>query len=269
MLRIIATAWATILLASSAMAQTIDLNSARIIDLSHTYDETTVYWPTSPSKFELTELAYGETPAGFFYSAYTFSMPEHGGTHLDAPMHFNRGGQSTDQIPLETLIGRAVVIDITAQAGADADYRLTVDDILADEAANGPIPEGAIVLLRTGWSARWPDTKAYMGDDRPGDASNLHFPSYGVDAVKLLIEQRGAKVLGVDTASNDYGQSADFPVHQIMGAANIPGLENLTGLDALPARGATIIALPTKIGGGSGGPVRVVALISGAVPVRK
>lgn len=244
-----------------AGAQTIDIGAARIVDLTHPYNADTVYWPTSPSRFELTTLADGETPGGWYYSAYSFSTPEHGGTHMDAPRHFFRTGNATDQVPLSQLIGRAVVIDIADKAAANADYTLTVADILADEAAHGPIPEGAIILLRSGWSARWPDAKTYLGDDKPGDASNLHFPSYSPAAARFLIAERGAKALGVDTASNDPGRSTDFPVHQIMGAANIPGLENLNGLERLPARGATLIALPIKIEGGSGGPVRVVALV--------
>ncbi len=244
-----------------AGAQTIDIETARIVDLTHPYNAATVYWPTSPSRFVLTILANGETPGGWYYSAYAFSTPEHGGTHLDAPRHFSRTGNATDEVPLRQLIGRVVVIDMSDQAAKDADYTLTVADILADEAANGPIPKGAIVLLRSGWSARWPDAKAYLGDDKPGDASNLHFPSFGPEAARFLIESRGAKALGVDTASNDAGQSMDFPVHRIMGAANIPGLENLNGLGRLPARGATLIALPIKIEGGSGGPARVVALV--------
>ena len=247
--------------AATAGAQTIDIGAARIIDLSHPYNDETIYWPTSPSRFALQMLADGETPGGWYYSAYSFSTPEHGGTHLDAPRHFSRSGHATDQVPLRQLIGRAVVIDISDPAAKDADYTLTVADILADEAANGPIPEAAIILLRSGWSARWPDAKAYLGDDKPGDASNLHFPSYGPEAARFLIAERGAKALGVDTASNDPGRSTDFPVHRIMGAANIPGLENLNGLERLPARGAILVALPIKIEGGSGGPVRVIALV--------
>ena len=252
--------------APSASAQTLDIGAARMVDLSHPYNSQTVYWPTSPSRFVLETLAAGETPGGWYYSAYAFSMPEHGGTHLDAPRHFSRQDFAADQVPLSQLIGRTVVIDISAQAARDADYTLTVADVLADEAANGPIPQGAIVLLRTGWSARWPAVKAYLGDDTPGDASNLHFPSYGPAAASFLIKERGATALGIDTASNDPGRSTDFPVHRIMGAANIPGLENLAGLERLPARGATLIALPIKIEGGSGGPVRVVALVPEAIP---
>ena len=119
------------------------------------------------------------------------------------------------------------------------------------------------MLLRTGWSRRWPDRKSYFGDDTPGDASKLHFPSFGEAAAKLLVEERKAAALGVDTASIDYGQSKDFAVHRIAAARNVPGLENLMSLERLSPTGSIVFALPMKIEGGSGGPVRVVALLSG------
>lgn len=236
------------------------LDAGRLVDLTHPYNAETIFWPTSPSAFRLDTLFHGHTEGGWFYSANAFSTPEHGGTHLDAPIHFFEGRQTTDQIPLDRLIGPAVVIDISRQAAADADYRLTVEDVLAFEAAHGGIAEGSIVLLRTGWSTRWPDRRAYLGDDTPGDASRLHFPSYGEGAARLLVEARRVSVLGADVASIDYGQSTDFMVHRIAAEHNVPGLENLANLDQLPPTGATVIALPMKIEGGSGGPVRVVAV---------
>lgn len=249
------------LLAVSAVRQEpIDFSVHTIVDLTHPYNDKTVYWPTSPSKFRLEQLAYGKTEGGYFYSAYSLSTPEHGGTHLDAPRHFSESGRTADQIPIGQLMGAAVVIDVSAQARANRDHRLTLDDVVAFEKAHGPIPAEAIVLLRTDWSRHWPDTKAYLGDDRPGDASRLSFPSYGDEAARVLVEDRRVAALGVDTASIDYGRSTDFIVHRIAAARNVPGLENLTNLDRLPPRGATVIALPMKIEGGSGGPVRVVAL---------
>jgi kynurenine formamidase len=244
----------------SARQTPLDLSRYRIIDLTHPYNAQTVYWPTSPSKFRLEKLAYGKMDAGYFYSAFSICTPEHGGTHLDAPIHFAEKGRTADQIPLTQLIAPAVVIDISAKTRADRDYRLTREDVLAFEKQHGPIAAGTIVLLRTDWSRHWPNAKAYLGDDTPGDASKLSFPSYGEAAARILVE-RNVAALGIDTASIDYGRSTDFIVHRVAAAKNVPGLENLTGLDALPPRGATVIALPMKIEGGSGGPVRVVALI--------
>jgi kynurenine formamidase len=245
-----------------AGSRAVDVSSARIVDLTHSFDDKTLYWPTAPSGFQLQQLHHGRTEGGYFYAANSFCAPEHGGTHLDAPIHFAEGRWTVEQIPLEKLVGRAVVIDVGPSAAKDPDYRLTAEDIKAWEQRHGRIPKGAIVLLRTGWSSRWPDRKRYFGDDKPGDASNLHFPSYGKEAAELLVRTRGVAVLGVDTPSIDHGPSKDFIVHQIASAASVSGLENLANLDQLPAVGAFVVALPMKIAGGSGGPLRILAFVS-------
>ncbi len=239
----------------------LDPTRYRIVDLTHPFDEQTIYWPTSPSTFELDTLSYGHTEGGYFYSAAAFSAPEHGGTHLDAPIHFSQSGQTSDQIPLDRLIAPAVVIDVSEQAGRDSDYRLSADDVLAFEQRHGRIAAGTIVLLRTGWSERWPDRRAYLGDDTPGDASRLTFPSYGEDAARLLVMEREVAAIGADVASIDYGRSTDFIVHRIAAEQNVPGFENLMRLEELPPRGALVVALPMNIRGGTGGPLRAVALV--------
>jgi kynurenine formamidase len=248
---------------SGKLRTAFDLAKVQVVDLSHSYDEETLYWPTSPSAFELESLHHGPTEAGYFYSAKTFCTPEHGGTHLDAPIHFAEGAWTSEEIPIDRLIGPAVVMDVAEKARADPDYRLSVADVEAWEAEYGTVPAGSIVLLRTGWGSFWPDRKAVFGDDTPGDASNLHFPSYGEEAARLLVEERRVAVLGADTPSIDHGPSQYFLVHQVANAANVPGLENVANLDRLPPVGAWIFALPMKIAGGSGGPVRIVALIGG------
>lgn len=245
----------------SEEGQAVDLAGQRIVDLSHAFGPRTLYWPTSPTKFRLDTLARGQTAGGYFYSANSLCTPEHGGTHLDAPVHFAERGRTASDIPLEQLAAPAVVIDISSQTAADRNYRLAARDVSNFEKEHGAIARGTIVLLRTGWSRFWPDAKAYLGDDTPGDASKLSFPGYGVDAAKQLIEERGVAALGIDTASIDYGRSTDFMVHRIAGANNVPGFENLTNLDQLPARGAIVIALPMKIEGGSGGPLRAIAFV--------
>ncbi|MBK8246884.1 MAG: cyclase family protein [Gemmatimonadetes bacterium] len=242
-------------------AQAVDLTRYRVVDLTHAFNKKTLYWPTATTGFSLDQLAYGPTPGGWFYSSYAYAAPEHGGTHLDAPIHFAKDGLTADRIPVDQFIGPAVVLDVSAQAARSADYRLTRADVLAWEKAHGTIPRGAIVILRTGWSMRWPDAKAYLGDNTPGDASRLHFPSFGEEAARLLVTDRKVKALGADVASIDYGASKDFIVHQVAARAGVLGLENLANVGVLPPKGATIIALPMKIEGGSGGPLRAVALV--------
>lgn len=244
-------------------AGAVDLAHYEIVDLTHAFDRNTIYWPTAPYHFEMDTLAWGETEGGWFYSAFLFRSPEHGGTHLDAPIHFARDGQAVDQVPLERLLGPAVVIDISHKAQEDRDYRLTVADVTAWERDHGPVPGGAIVLLRADWDRFWPDARTYLGTAERGQvaARNLHFPSYGAEAARVLVEERGAAALGADVASIDYGASTDFPVHRLIMGQNVPGLENLAHLDRLPPMGATVLALPMKIAGGSGAPVRVIALV--------
>ena len=243
-------------------AHALDLTRYRIVDLSHAYDERTLYWPSRPPmKFELERLAFGKTPGGWFYAANRVCTPEHGGTHLDAPIHFHEGGQTTAQLPLEKLVAPGVRIDVTRQSRENRDYRLTRDDVLQFEKRAGRIPAGAIVLLHTGWSRYWPNRGQYFGDESTEDPSRLTFPGYGEDAARLLVEERGVAMLGIDTASIDYGRSKDFIVHRIAAAHGVGGLENLTALQELPETGFTVIALPMKIAEGSGGPVRVIALV--------
>jgi kynurenine formamidase len=244
-----------------AAALLFDPAQTKMIDLTHAFDEKSLYWPTSPTGFEHKMLTKGKTQGGWFYSAAAFCAPEHGGTHLDAPIHFFEGGDSSATVPLEKLVAPAIVIDVSAKAEAEADYRLSVAEIDEWEKAHTKIAPGTIVLLRTGWSKYYPDRKRYFGDDSPGDASKLHFPSYGVEAAKLLVEQRKVAAIGVDTASIDYGASKDFAVHQVAAAANVPAFENLTNLDKLPDEGAIVVALPMKIGDGTGGPLRGIALL--------
>lgn len=248
-------------IAAAEKPPALDLELFDIIDLTHPLNDQTIFWPTSPSTFKLDSIAKGVTEGGYYYSANSFSMPEHGGTHFDAPVHFGEGKLSTDQVPVDRLVAPAIVIDVTKQAAGNPDYQLTTQDLAEWEARNGNVPIRAIVLLRTGWSRRWPDKLEYLGDDSPGDASKLHFPSFGPDAARILVEQRRVAALGVDVASIDIGQSTDFMVHRIAAAANVPGLENLTALDRLPETGAYIIALPIKIEGGSGGPLRAIGMV--------
>jgi kynurenine formamidase len=236
------------------------LEPARIVDMTYPFDATTIYWPTA-KPFHLTQDARGPTPGGFFYSANSFCASEHGGTHLDAPYHFSETGLTVDRVPLDRLIGSAFVIDVRAACAADPDHAATAEEIRGFERAHGPIPEGGIAILFTGWGARWPDRKRYLGDDTPGDASRLHFPGLSAGAAAYLANDRKVAGVGIDTASIDPGNSKDFRAHQVLAAANVFNLENLAAVDRLPPTGATLIALPMKIAGGTGGPVRALAIL--------
>ncbi len=232
------------------------------VDLSYAFDSATLYWPTS-TPFTLAVRSAGVTAAGFYYAANDFAAAEHGGTHLDAPIHFAAGKLTADRIPLERLIGPAVVIEPTrVLAAADRDYLVGAGDLTAWEEAHGPLPAGAIVLLRTGWGAFWPDRARYLGTAATGAGAvaELHFPGLDPVAARLLVE-RGIRAVGIDTPSIDYGQSAMFDAHQVLAAADVPIFENVAHLDRLPATGAFVVALPMKIGGGSGGPLRIAAWV--------
>ncbi len=236
--------------------------AGELVDLSHTYDKTTIFWPTAAA-FALETVSAGMTPGGYYYAANNFSTSEHGGTHLDSPVHFAQGKPTVDQIPLTRLIGPAVVIDVTSQSDANADYLITIADIEAAERRDGAIPANAIVLLRTGFSRRWPDAAKYLGTAERGEAAvaKLHFPGLHPDTAKWLVANRPIRAIGIDTASIDHGQSTLYESHRALFANEIPVFENLTSLDRLPNRGAYVVALPMKIGGGSGAPLRAIAIV--------
>jgi kynurenine formamidase len=247
-----------ILIASaSCAAQRID--DSKLVDLTHAFDASTVYWPTAED-FHWKKTAWGPNAHGKWYAAGEFSTSEHGGTHLDAPIHFAEGRQTAEQIEVARLVGPAYVIDISAQCAKERDYQLQPEDITAFEKKHGKIPAKAIVLVRTGWSRFWPDREKYLGSAQRGDASGLHFPGVSPAAAEVLVA-RGVDGVGIDTASIDHGPSQEFGAHRVLAAANIYNLENLMALERLPAKGATLIALPMKITGGSGGPVRAVAVL--------
>ncbi len=232
----------------------------KMVDLSYGFGPQTIYWPTGES-FELERVAYGPTPAGYWYAANNICMAEHGGTHMDAPIHFAESKRTADAVPLSSCVGPAVVIDVRARAAENPDYRLTVRDLEAWERDHGPLPRGAIVVMNSGWGAFWPDRRRYLGSDKKGDVANLHFPGFSKEAAEFLVDRRDIAAIAVDTPSIDYGQSTDFIVHRIVNGADKPGFENLANVDRLPPAGATIIALPIKIEGGSGAPARIIAVL--------
>ncbi|MFZ9003086.1 MAG: cyclase family protein [Robiginitalea sp.] len=233
------------------------------MDLTHDFSKETVYWVTA-REFELDTVFAGDTDKGYYYTANNFASAEHGGTHIDAPIHFSKGKQSVDEIPLERLIGPAVLIDVASRALEDRDYLISIDDLQAwEERSNSTIPEGSIVLLRTGYSQFYPDRLKYMGTDQRGQQAVklLHFPGLAPEAAKWLVANRNINAIGIDTPSIDYGQSEYFESHVTLMSADIPAFENLTNLEELPREGFLVVALPMKIKGGSGAPLRIIALM--------
>jgi kynurenine formamidase len=230
------------------------------IDLTHDFSSETIYWPTADG-FKLETVFEGFTDKGYFYDANNYSAAEHGGTHIDSPIHFAQGKQTVDEIPLERLIGPAVLIDVSQKALSDPDYQVGVKDFTDWESKNGQIANGSIVLLNTGYARYWPDKAKYMGTDKRGAEAvkKLHFPGLDPKAAKWLVENREISAIGLDTPSIDYGQSQLFESHRILFKENIPAFENVANLDKLPPKGALVIALPMKIKGGSGGPLRIIA----------
>ncbi|MDP5064114.1 MAG: cyclase family protein [Haliea sp.] len=253
-----------ILVATTAIAQPAPSPFAgyQLIDLTHAFDENTIYWPTE-DPFEHEEEFKGTTEGGWYYTSYRVHTAEHGGTHIDAPIHFAEGKWTADEIPLSSLISPAVVIDVSEAALANPDYQLDLATLRAWEADHGAIPQGAAVLLNTGYAQFWPDRLRYLGTDARGDegVANLRFPGFSLEAVTYLLEKRGISAVGLDTPSIDYGQSKDFIVHRYLYSHNVLGFENVANLNALPATGAHVVALPMKIRGGSGGPLRIIGLV--------
>jgi kynurenine formamidase len=236
--------------------------SGRWIDLTHDFSAETVYWPTAEN-FKLDTVFAGFTDKGYYYSAYNFCAAEHGGTHIDAPVHFAEGHKTVEEISLQQLIGPAVVIDVSRKALKDRDYQVRVEDFTGWEAKFGTIPDNSIILLRTGSGKFWPDRQTYMGTEERGQeaVSKLHFPGLHPEAAQWLVKNRNISAIGLDTPSIDYGQSQLFESHQILFDQNIPVFENVAQLDQLPEKGSFVIALPMKIKGGSGGPLRIIAFL--------
>lgn len=246
----------------SATAALQAVRTSRIIDLTHSFDRDTIYWPTQ-SGFNLVRGPAGITEKGYYYAANRFEAAEHGGTHIDAPIHFFQDGNTVDQIPLEKLIGEAAVVDVTKSCAEDSDYQVDIQDLRRWEMSHDRQLIDVIVLLRTGYGRHWKNRQRYLGTNQTGPAAvaNLHFPGLAPAAARWLVEHRSIKAIGIDTASIDYGQSRQFQSHVTLFKHGVPAFENVHSLDQLPTAKVTVIALPMKIGGGSGAPLRIIAML--------
>jgi kynurenine formamidase len=241
--------------------QKLDLNNLKWVDLTYSFDSTTLYWPNNLTKFVHHTDSEGLTPLGYYYSSYSICTPEHGGTHLDAPIHFAQNKLSVDELPLSSLTGNAVVIDVSKNALANRDYQISISDVEKWEEQNGKMESNTIVLFKTGYGKYYPNRGNYFGTPKTGIEAipELHFPGIDPTTASWLVKERAIKAVGLDTPSLDYGQSKDFKTHQILLGHDKPGFENVAHLDQLPAKGVYVVALPMKIGGGSGAPLRIIA----------
>jgi kynurenine formamidase len=237
-----------------SMLDEIQSGKTRVLDLSYAINDKLVPWPGDEKWFEAKVNATVEKNG---YFTRSFWMLEHYGTHLDAPAHFPPGKTTVDQIPAKQFFGPAVVLDVQAEGAKDADYQLPASRIEDWEKRHRPIPAGSIVLLRTGWASRWPDAQRYRNQDTQG---RMHFPGFSLEAARLFVDRK-VSGLGCDTMSIDYGASGDFAVHHLALGAGLYHLENLADLSGLPETGAFLVVAPIKLEGGSGGPVRVFALL--------
>jgi kynurenine formamidase len=251
--------------ASHSQFDPFPLEHSRLIDLTHAFGADTIVWPTEHD-FRLVVQQEGETSGGYYYASNRLEMAEHGGTHIDAPIHFSKGGQTLDQIPIEHLVGAGIRIDVSAQCVRDRDYRVTIQDFEQWEATHGRIQKRAIILIDTGFAKFWPSRQQYLGTELRGQEGvrALHFPGVHPEAAAWLVRERQIKAIGIDTASIDYGQSTGFETHVALLSRNVPVFENLGDLRDLPVQGFELIALPMKIAGGTGGPLRLIAVLPSA-----
>jgi len=225
----------------------------KVFDLTHALSPE---FPTfgGGDNFDIEAVAdYGS--AG--YNVNKWHLVEHTGTHIDAPLHFLKDGISIDQVQPENLVVPLAVIDIREKAAADPDTRLMPEDIIAWEAAHGPLPENCCVAINSGWSA-------YASTDKfrnVGADERMHFPGIHSHTANMLIKERKVAGLAVDTLSLDYGPSRDFATHYAWLGAGRWGIECMANLDEVPLRGATLVVGAPKIKGATGGPSRLFALV--------
>ena len=222
----------------------------RLVDLTQPLGPDTVLWPGSTPFGAVVECDYDT------HDSYSreLQLPEHSGTHVDAPAHFARDGLTTDRIPLASLVRPAVKLDVREQVAGQARYELDAGTIQALEAVDGLIPAGAAVLVHTGWEERRDDPIAYAGDDE------LAFPGLARSAARLLVE-RGVSGLGIDTLGVDPGHARGFPVHRITLPGGLWHVEGLVNLERVPVRGAWIVVGALPLVAGSGAPARVFAIL--------
>jgi kynurenine formamidase len=228
-----------------------------VVDLTYNLDQTDPYWPEGRTQTPFKAKVAGTYARNGLF-ARDLEIPEHFGTHIDAPVHFDPHGWKVAEIPLVRLIAPAIVIDVTQEAATQAEYRVTVEDIQKWEKAHGSAPPAGIVLFRTGWGKRWPSQSEFMKQDPEG---HPHFPYLTVEAGRYVMKQMKPVGIGIDSPGIDRGDDHTYPLHHLTLDAGTYLLENVANLTTLPDTGAVVIVAPMKLTGGSGSPVRILGLI--------
>ena len=228
-----------------------------VVDLTYNLDDTNPFWPEGRTQTPFKAKVVGTYERNGLF-ARELEIPEHFGTHIDAPVHFDPHGWKVAEIPLERLIAPAIVIDVTQEAKAQTEYRVTVEDIQRWEKAHGPAPLAGIVFFRTGWGKRWPSQSEFMKPDPEG---HPHFPCLTVEAGRYVMKQMKPVGIGIDSPGIDRGDDHTYPLHHLTLEAGTYLLENVGNLAALPETGAVVIVSPMKLTGGSGSPVRILGLV--------
>ena len=241
-----------------------------LVDLSHPYHEGMPEFQTPPNLgqgvlFKLNEISRWDGRGMNTWYWNWYQVTEHSGTHVDAPNHWFPGKdkEAVDEIPIDRLVGPAVVVDVKAKAAADVDYMLSVEDLTAWEQANGEIPAGAVIIMNSGWGDKFSDPMAFLGLN---DAGALHFPGFSPDAIRWLLENRDINAVATDSLSTDalgisLGTDPPNQVHIEMHKAGKYQIELIANVDALPAAGAWVMVAPMKIQGGSGSPSRIFGIL--------
>ncbi|NTW70261.1 MAG: cyclase family protein [Chlorobiaceae bacterium] len=235
----------------------------KLLEMTYPFDARTIYWPTA-KPFTVTKLEWRVNQGGWWYASNNYGASEHGGTHVDAPIHFFEKGRTIDQIPLGEWIGPAIKIDVVAECVNNREYQLTVKDVKRWEAKHGRVPVNSWVLMYTGIDTKYyPDPQKVLGTLKKGDAAlaELSFPGFSAEVATFLVKERNIKGIGLDTPSIDHGQSKDFQVHRICFAADKLAIENIASLDKLPEKGAMLYVIPMLIKDGTGSPARIFALL--------
>ena len=233
------------------------LKAQRFVDLTHAFAPGIPHWKGMPN--ERVKTLYNIKKDGFQIDEYCHVGQW--GTHVDVPAHFHEGLRTVDAIDPKEMLLPLVVLDVHAKVAKNADYVLTVEDVLYWEARHGRIPKGAFVAMRTDWSKRWPDNAALANKDAAGVD---HYPGWSLPVLKLLYEERAISASGHETTDTDPGLATtkdDYSLESYILKTNHYQIEMLANLDQVPEAGGLVMVSFPKPVDGRGFPARVIAIV--------